>query len=35
MPIYLLFLHEDPSVFERVSPEEMQLIETGGGTERL
>jgi hypothetical protein len=26
MPTYLLFLHEDPSVFERVSPEEMQAI---------
>ena len=26
MPTYLLFLHEDPSVFERVSPEEMQNI---------
>ena len=26
MPTYLLFLHEDPSVFARVSPEEMQAI---------
>ena len=26
MPTYLLLLHEDPSVFERVSPEEMQNI---------
>lgn len=26
MPTYLLFLHEDPSIFERVSPEEMQGI---------
>jgi hypothetical protein len=26
MPTYLLFLHENPSVFERVSPEEMQNI---------
>jgi hypothetical protein len=26
MPTYLLFLHGDPSVFERVSPEEMQNI---------
>lgn len=26
MPTYLLFLHEDPSVFARVSPEEMQNI---------
>lgn len=26
MPTYLLFLHEDPSVFEQVSPEEMQAI---------
>jgi hypothetical protein len=26
MPTYLLFLHEDPSVFERVSPDEMQAI---------
>jgi hypothetical protein len=26
MPTYLLLLHEDPSVFERVSPEEMQAI---------
>ena len=26
MPDYLLFLYEDPAVFERVSPEEMQAI---------
>ncbi len=26
MPTYLLFLHEDPSVFEQVSPEEMLAI---------
>lgn len=26
MPSYLLFLHEDPSVFQHVSPAEMQAI---------
>lgn len=26
MPNYLLFLHEDPSAFAHVSPEEMQAI---------
>ncbi len=26
MPDYLLFLHEDPSAFAHVSPEEMQAI---------
>jgi hypothetical protein len=26
MPNYVLFLHEDPSAFEHVSPEEMQAI---------
>ena len=26
MPNYVLFLHEDPTAFEHVSPEEMQAI---------
>ena len=26
MPKYLLFLHEDPNIFEHASPEEMQAV---------